>query len=389
MPFCAHWQKCPACQFQCMNADVQTQFKKQNWVALIQKFAKLPETIEFVAPVRRTAYRYRAETVVIGSTLGIAPRPEFRMAQSAQKLPESAIPLAQCLLHVPELNALIAHVERFLPEFGCLTNMRFAFEANSLTDTPDNSRITLYADPDVEAQATQTAGMLAKICPNTVIILQILPPKGSHVYPKPQCVSATDSAWYGYDTDKNGHTLYALKGAWTPVNPCNAHIVRDRIGSILQSLPPADILEIGCGCGTHAPLFVDGDYQCKSYTGIDASWPAIQSAQHNAELYGWKNAAFYTDTADHYLVKRYYAGRRADIILMHSNRLPYSPQVAQYCQKFGAKHIIIVSPTAYAIARECQCFESLGYIIQSLALCDTMPNTYHMMAVAHLCSSGM
>ena len=69
---------------------------------------------------------------------------------------------------------------------------------------------------------------------------------------------------------------------------------------------------------------------------------------------------------------------------MHSNRMPYSEKTAQMCLRFGARDLFIVAPTAFAIAQECRHFLGLGCHLQTLVLCDTLPFTYHMMAVAHL-----
>ena len=117
---------------------------------------------------------------------------------------------------------------------------------------------------------------------------------------------------------------------------------------------------------------------------FDASWAAIRSAQYNARANGWTDAAFFTDTAEHYLDKRYFRGVRADGIVMHSNRMPYSLATAQMCGRFGAETVYIVAPTAYALAQECRHFASCGFGVRRICLCDTMPMTYHMMGLAML-----
>ena len=249
----------------------------------------------------------------------------------------------------------------------------------------DNARLTIYASPEiVEAGRRFARDLAARFTGEDVawvIILQPVPARGSHVYPPSESFGKTP--WYGYARNSRCERLEALNGAWTPVNPDNAMAIREILQSCLEMpLPPVHrILELGCGCGTHADLFDRFD---APYHGIDASWPAIQSAQHNAQLLGWKNKTFQTSTALHYLDKNYYRGARADLILMHSNRLPYGMDVASWCRRFGAHTILIVSPTAYAMAQECQYFLTLGYAMKKMFFCDTLPFTYHMMAVAML-----
>ncbi len=176
--------------------------------------------------------------------------------------------------------------------------------------------------------------------------------------------------------------LCALKGAWTPVNPRHAHMIRETLSELSANSTFEHVCEIGCGCGTHTGVLAA---RSRRYTGIDASWPAIQSAQFNAKhAAGFGNASFFADTAEHYLDKRYYKGVRADAIVLHSNRLPYGDCVASLCRRFGAQTVFIVGPTAYALSRECRQFADLGYRLTDIVLCDTLPMSYHMMGVARL-----
>ena len=400
-PRCSQWRRCPACQFQCLPIESQEVLKKGNWIRLIQKFVDIPEScrVEFLPAIQHTGYRHRTDAVVFsrssGHIIGIAPRLDaaaYEVLQHAQEqniadFDLSAleaedifafgylqpIELCSCLLHAPELNALIAATQNKIRAFDIPGNTRLGFEAFG-----QNGRITFYAMPETASQVRRIA---QELCgePGISVIFQELPPKGSHVYPRPECL--TESPWYCYTTDIRKDPLYALKGAWTPVNPNNAALIRSTLSDMARDMEFTDILEIGCGCGTHTSVFAQ---HCRNYTGIDASWPAIQSAQYNASCNHWQNAVFYTDTAEHYLDKRYYSGRRSDGILMHSNRMPYSAKTAQLCKRFGAATIFIVAPTAYAMAMECRHFTEIGYRLDRLTLCDTLPMTYHMMAVAKL-----
>lgn len=377
LPHCKHWMQCPACQFQCLKYDAQTQVKFDNWIKLFSRFFSLPDQVSFVPAPSLLHYRHRTEVLLSNNILGILPRPEFQWMDNAPN-PQSpqTIPMKDCALHAQELNDLINKVEQILPDCAFPGDTRLSLESNTQTDSPN--RITVYSMPEFSAQARIAAEILYQKT-QVPVVFQQLPPRGSHVYPKPDHFG--DSPWYGYDSNEYGECLYAMKGAWTPVNPPNAHLIRDTLKKLIEPYRFRSVLELGCGCGTHTAVFRN---HAENYVGIDASWPAIQSAQHNAALHHWENVNFYTDTAEHYLDKRYYGGRRADTILMHSNRLPYSKSVAEMSKRFGAIQIFIVAPTAYAMAQECRHFSDLGYKLKSLHICDTLPMTYHQMAVAHL-----
>ncbi len=395
-PVCPNWKRCPACQFQCLPIEEQRLLKKNNWLKLIQKFTKIPDdcTVSFLSAPKTLAYRHRTDIVVFQTpdtpVFGIAPRLDFAVLETLNRYPDLAlseleapdilglqafepVSMAECRLHAPELNALIQNAVS-LPQIRQIpSGTTIGLEANE-----NASRMTLYAQPH-EADLIRTIAKQLAQSLDCCIIVQVLPQKGSHVYPKPEQIS--DNPWFCYTRDQNGDPLYALKGAWTPVNPANAALIRNTLIDMTADMAFQNVLELGCGCGTHTAVFLP---KTQSYTGIDAAWPAILSAQHNAEINHWKNAAFFTDTAEHYLDKRYYSGRRADAILMHSNRMPYDENTAALCKRFGAAHLFIVAPTAYAMAQECSHFAALGYHLRQLTLCDTLPMTYHMMAVSHL-----
>lgn len=393
-PPCPLWHSCPACQYACLSIDAQRALKKAHWLRLIQKFVQIPEACQtdFVCAPQTLAYRHRTDLTVFqtpnGLVTGILPRTDIAAVQYAQANPgcdlkeitaqdlyDSAavqpLDMQHCALHAPELAQLIARFCALRLPFAPLT--RIGFEAYG-----SQARIIVYNMPEQAHDSKQLAAQAGQAL-EVPVIFQELPPRGSHVYPKPETL--TGSPYYGYAHDDEGHLLYALHGAWTPVNPGNAALIRQTLAEMTQSRHFDSLLELGCGCGTHASVM---KRHARAYTGIDASWPAIQSAQHNAQTYNWQNAAFFTDTAEHYLDKRYYKGCRADAILMHSNRMPYSEKTAELCKRFGARTLYIVAPTAYAVAQECRHFTALGYRLTLLTLCDTLPMTYHMMAVASL-----
>ena len=380
LPACSQWRRCSACQYQCLNAGAQQRIKFENWLRLIQRSVELPENVEFKPALSQSGYRHRTDALIFHQTLGMMPRQDVQYLESENAATPDIrpVPLRECVLHAPELNRLMEKVEKCLKNCAFPDKCSMGLESNLLAGSESSERITVYCQPEWADSTRISAEKLWSLL-GIPLVFQILPPKGSHVYPKPELYG--NMPWYGYDMNHSGEILYAMKGAWTPVNPVNAHLIRDTLKEMVSAYAFDSVLELGCGCGTHTDIFRD---HAREYVGIDASWPAIQSAQYNAARYQWQNVQFYTDTAEHYLDKRYYGGRRAEAILMHSNRLPYSQKVAQWCRRFGARHIFIVAPTAYALSQECRHFVELGFSVNRLVICDTLPMTYHQMGVVHL-----
>ena len=388
-PQCKHWQRCAMCQYACLEYEEQAKIKFDHWTKLISKFvdlSKLPNDIQFKPAIYRHGYRNRCEGLLsfdgIEPIFGIDPRDDAQFVERAETGKSLPIPMTACAMHTPELNRWIAQVKPYIEPCGFVSGTKFSFEAN---DDTSSARVIVYAMPDTAKKSRAATQKLAQFMAPTgaAFIFQELPPRGSHVYPTAE--SFGNSPWYAYDIEPHtGNVLCALKGAWTPVNPRHAHLIRQTLEEMSADLHFQHVCEIGCGCGTHTGVFAP---KSERYTGIDASWPAIQSAQFNAHhATNWHNATFYTDTAEHYLDKRYFKGERSDAIILHSNRLPYSAHTAELCKRFGAQTLFIVGPTAYALAQECHHFTELGYRMVKLALCDTLPMSYHMMGVAMLIS---
>ncbi len=386
-PVCPHWRDCAACQYARVALSDQEVLKRDQWLRVIGRFVSLDAVdVSFRSSAVPVAYRQRARASFADGHFVMPIRLDAQnvLGQEDEGIGlniERAICLKECRLHASSLNEAMARLEAYLADRSDAAFFEYDVEAFE-----SNVRLTLYAPPDLVEKARVLAQQLAKTVENTCdagmsIVLQPVPPRGSHVYPPAE--SFGQSPWYAYTRDLNGDLLYSLKGAWTPVNPLNAARIREILCEFVRQIdqPVQRVLELGCGCGTHTTVF---DPLGCAYHGIDASWPAIQSAQFNAQQHGWNGKTFQTSTAQHYLDKNYYKGHRADLVLMHSNRLPYGADVANYCQKFGAHTIFVVAPTAYAMAAECQHFVALGYRLQDLVLCDTLPYTYHMMAVARL-----
>ncbi len=395
VPLCSHWRDCAACQFMRMKIETQQAQKREHWLRLIGRFVSIEQCpcVNFESANLNYNYRHRARARFHGGAFVMpvradaqtildqcAPPCDSSLVEDLYSI-ETSITLHDCCLHATCLNDAMHRLELIFAKNEVAELFEYDIEAFD-----HNIRVTLFASPDCVEQARAFASKIAQSVANTCdegmsIILQPVPPHGSHVYPPAESYGI--SPWYGYTKNQHGQLLYSLKGSWTPVNPTNADKIREILIRMFNSVDQRveRVLELGCGCGTHADVFDRPDIK---YHGIDASWPAIQSAQYNAKLYQWDNHTFQTSTALHYLDKNYYKGARADLVLMHSNRLPYGEDVARWCKKFGAHTILVVAPTAYAMAAECQHFAQIGYDLKALTLCDTLPYTYHMMAVAKL-----
>lgn len=365
-PHCACAQDCPGCQFQCMEPLAQRQHKRLSWQLLLKRIAGIEIPLSLAqAPRLLLGYRQRADLELRSSELCIKALP------NADKL---SIPMHRC----PNQNhALAKHITRIqdaLRTHRVAPSIRFCLEANA-----HNARLLLRYAPQASAICHQIIQDLSCLS-DLSITSQALPPRGSHLHGAHTLHQGLQAFRYG--VNECGEPLEALCGAWTAVCPENAQHVEQIIDDCLKQFPHFNaLLEIGCGCGTHFRML---KRHCAQYTGIDQSWPAIQSAQNNQKTHHW-DGEFYTSDAQKFLNKQFLKQRHFDAIVLHSNRLPYHAQVFGLLHKIGAQCLIVVAPTAFALAKSCAELSAHCWQLKSIVLAETTPWTYHQMGVALFC----
>ncbi|MFA5625565.1 MAG: methyltransferase domain-containing protein [Bradymonadales bacterium] len=359
---CEFAKDCAACQFQCMDPRAQREFKAQQWKYLIKRVAGIElELSAALAPKRLWHFRQRAELKLFSNNLGI------RAAACANI---DFVPLRNCPVQNLELSRLITAIEARVKGIKNLENIKFCCEANSFA-----SRLTLFY-PNESKDALKAACSELCTIPKLNILSQALPTRGSHLYGELELENGEEAFTFA---EVRNERLVSLHNAWTSTAPENAVRVAQILEQYLDKFPQqASLLEIGCGCGTH---FRALKAHCKDYTGIDLSWSAIRSAQQNQRKFAWQGE-FYTANAEKYLQKQFLKQKRYNVIVLHSARLPYSHKVIEYAQKLAAKILIIVAPTAFALAKSTATITAFGYECLQSDLVEIAPWSYHQMGVA-------
>lgn len=120
--------------------------------------------------------------------------------------------------------------------------------------------------------------------------------------------------------------------------------------------------------------------------GIDASRTAIASAEENAARAGVAaEVVRFRVGHDQRALRRIVAeGCRAELLVLHGMRRPYGDGVCGLAGALGARVVLVVAPGVYALAGDVAALRRYGYALQRIAVVDTLPHTYHAMAVAWL-----
>lgn len=188
-------------------------------------------------------------------------------------------------------------------------------------------------------------------------------------------------------SNQQGQTLRASPGAWTSTSPQNAAIVWDALlgeVSAEQRFQGTPLLEIGCGVGVHS--FALAMHSPAGFIGLDSSREAILDAQHNASALGVdpSHTQFRVGVADRAVRRIIAAGTRAERVILHGMREPFGDRLCGALPALGARIIWYVTPSVFALGEDLRALHAAGFKLKSVQPLDTMPHTYHMMALAIL-----
>lgn len=178
-----------------------------------------------------------------------------------------------------------------------------------------------------------------------------------------------------------GELLEAPLGAWTSPTPYGAAAVAEVIFAELDRLrPPGEpwqgAIELGCGLGTHAGQLAA---RATRYVGVDGTREAIAAAQAN--LHAVANAEARLGRASHALKRLLSGGLLAELLIIHPMRRGIGAEVGRYLRPLGATTVLHVAPSARALADDAPMLLEAGFRLERLVPVDTMPHTYHLMAV--------
>lgn len=376
-PPCEHFSLCGGCQLQYMQPAAQVAMKQKAVLEQLQRWGGVvPKHILPAISLGDHAYRSRARLGVWyeedGSvTLG------FR-----QRYSNEITPISQCVVLIPELNALLAPLHRWLTELRAVK----AVTHIELVKGQDEIAIILrhtkkLADADVAA--------LAQLATNT----------GCKVWLEPNGnLGLTDLAGQPCDPrleySVEGLTLGFHPQDFTQVNP---QVNQQMIAQTLQllALKPTDrVLDLFCGIGNFTLPIAQ---QCAEVVGIEAVESMVLRGRENAERLQIDNATFIAanlaDMTHTQLQRLGGANKEKGIaaILLDPPRDGAKDIIASILRlgsgmgigkQLSPKRIVYVSCNPATLARDSALLADAGYHLDTLGVLDMFPHTSHVESMA-------
>lgn len=373
VPPCEHFASCGGCQLQYMQPSAQVEMKQKAVLEQLQRWGGVvPKHILPAISAGDRAYRSRARLGVWyeadGSvTLG------FR-----QRYSNDITPINQCVVLVPELNALLAPLHRWLTE---------------LRATKAVTHIELVKGQDEIAIVLRHTKKLAEA--DLAALVQLASGTGSHIWLEPNGnFGLTDLAGQPCDP----RLEYSIEGLalgfhpqdFTQVNPqVNQQMVAQALE--LLALKPNDrVLDLFCGIGNFTLPIAQ---QCAEVVGIEAVESMVLRGRENAERLNITNAKFIAaNLADmtHTQLQRLGGVNKEQgiaAILLDPPRDGAKDIIASILRlgvgkQLSPKRIVYVSCNPATLARDSALLAEAGYHLDKLGVLDMFPHTSHVESMA-------
>ncbi|WP_084618520.1 23S rRNA (uracil(1939)-C(5))-methyltransferase RlmD [Cellvibrio sp. OA-2007] len=374
-PPCEHFAQCGGCQLQYMQPSAQVAMKQNAVLEQLRRWGGVvPKYVLPAISADDRAYRSRARLGVWyeadGSvTLG------FR-----QRYSNEITPISQCIVLVPELNALLAPLHLWLTELRAskaVTHIELVKGQSEIAIILRHTKKLADADLAALAQLVEQAGCKVWLEPNGNIGL-------------------TDLAGQPCDP----RLAYQVKGVellfhpqdFTQVNPqVNQQMVAQALA--LLALKPTDrVLDLFCGIGNFTLPIAQ---QCAEVVGIEAIESMVLRGRENAERLQIGNAKFIAaNLADmtHTQLQRLGGANKEqgiDAILLDPPRDGAKDIIASILRlgagigkQLSPKRIVYVSCNPATLARDSALLAEAGYQLDKLGVLDMFPHTSHVESMA-------
>lgn len=372
-PPCEHFASCGGCQLQYMQPQQQVAMKQQALLEQLQRWGGVvPKRVLPAISLADTGYRSRARLGVWyeadGSvTLG------FR-----QRYSNAITPIKQCLVLVPELNALLA------PLHIWLTELRATKAVTHIELVKGQAEIALVVRHTKKLAEADLAAL-------------------THLAEQAQCKVWLEPNGNNGLTDLAGQACdprleYQLAGLdlgfhpqdFTQVNPLiNQQMVVQALA--LLALKPSDrVLDLFCGIGNFTLPIAR---QCAEVVGIEAVESMVLRGRENAERLQITNAKFIAanlaDMTHTQLQRLGGATKEQDItaILLDPPRDGAKDIIASIQRwvagkQLSPKRIVYVSCNPATLARDSALLVEAGYYLDTLGVLDMFPHTSHIESMA-------
>jgi 23S rRNA (uracil1939-C5)-methyltransferase len=376
-PPCPHFSLCGGCQLQHIEPATQLAMKQQSLLQQLQNWGGVtPKRILPAVSSSASQYRSRARLGVWYEADGSISL-GFRQQQS-----KAITPINECLVLVPELNALIEPVRQFLAglrQSKAITHVELVSGKNSRSIILRHIKALSAIDI---AALTQLANGLASDHSSCHIWLE---PNGKIGLTELDGTACDPRLIY----EVSGLELAFHPQDFTQVNPqINQQMVAQAL-ELLALDPSHRVLDLFCGIGNFTLPIA---HHCAEVIGIEAVESMVARGRENAARLDIGNATFIAANLanmTHTQLQRLAGsdGQGVDAILLDPPRDGAKDIIASLQQwiatkQLSPKRIVYVSCNPATLARDAALLAEAGYSLEAVGVLDMFPHTSHVESMA-------
>ncbi len=379
-PPCSHFHECGGCQIQNLIYQKQLKFKKLKVEAALERIAGLTginvqETLGMEDPFH---FRNKAQ-LPFGKENGKVVIGFYR------KKSHEIVDIKKCLIQNPINDEIVESLREYLndedyPIYDEVLHkgvLRHLILRNSYK-TGDIMAVLVTNGADFPKKKAIVALLTSKY-PQIKTVIQNINSKRTNVITGPESKVLFGS---GRMTDYIGDLAFEL----SPVSFLQVNTKQTEV-LYAKALEYADIgkddivFDIYSGIGTISLFLAQ---KAKKVYGIEIVKPAVDDANHNAELNGITNVEFHSGRAEKVVPRLYESGIRADVVVVDPPRKGCEEIVLDTIAQMKPKRIVYVSCKPSTLARDLAYLKKKGYITEKVQPVDLFPHSTHVETVVLL-----
>jgi 23S rRNA (uracil1939-C5)-methyltransferase len=371
-PRCPHFGACGGCQWQMIGYQQQLEHKKKVLAETMARIGGLSvDGIAVLADGTGWSYRNKAQLPVSRSDavnrLGFYHQGSHRIVE-----------IRQCPVLVGELETALTAVRATIERSGldgyCERERQGLLRHVVMRYSRLEQAVALVLVTAAEQPLTALADDLLRSVPGARTVWQNVNATAGNAILGDRWLPLVGQ---GFLTEQVGAVRLRLSmGAFLQANVPLAEQAYSRIQRGLQLEGGETVVDLYCGVGA---ISLDLAARCRTVIGIEENVAAVDDARANAGANGLENCTFIAGRAEDAL-----AGiERADGIVLDPPRQGCQPAVVRRMIELGPRRIAYLSCNPTTLARDLKALAA-AYELESLALIDFFPQTYHIETLAIL-----
>lgn len=367
VPPCPHYAHCGGCQLQHMQPAAQLAMKQQSLLEQLQRWGGVvPNRVLPAISAGDTAYRSRAR-------LGVWYEADGSVSLGFRQRYSNAIThVEQCVVLLPELNALLAPLHNWLTRLRtkAITHIELVHGQQQAVIILRHTKKLADADITALAQLAEQQACAVWLEPNGNIGLTDL----AGAVCDPRLVYQLENLELAFHPQD-----------FTQVNPQVNEMMVAQALALLDLKPDERVLDLFCGIGNFTLPIAR---RCAEVVGIEAVESMVLRGRENAARLGITNAKFIAaNLADMTHTQLQRLGGDIAAILLDPPRDGAKDIIASIQRwvsgkQLSPKRIVYVSCNPATLARDSALLVEAGYRLDAVGVLDMFPHTSHVESMA-------